>query len=104
MNLTDVENKWLQEASKSATEAIGKSAHFLSLYSGSYSKDAGCALQLGLAILMDKPLYFLVEEGVVMPKNLQRAASGIEHYKKGDSASLEAATMRLLGHVVLDRV
>lgn len=96
MKLDDEEKSWLKIAAERSFPKIDESAHFLSLYTEGYSRDPLCMLQLGYAIVMDKPLYFLVQRGATMPKALHRVASGIEYYNKNDKADLEAATTRLM--------
>lgn len=44
-------------------EKISQSEVFVSLVTPSYLNDPYCAMQLGLAILLDKPIYLLVKRG-----------------------------------------
>lgn len=80
----------------SMAEKIAESENFLSIFTENYKESATCALQLGMAILMEKPLFFVVPHGTKVPKSLQRVASGIEFFDKDDPESLRKATQRLL--------
>ena len=70
-----------------------QSAVFLAIFDGHYAENAICILQLGLAILLDKPIYMLVPKGTKVPEKLRRAADGIEEYHPDD---LGIATRRLM--------
>lgn len=94
MNLTSDQEKWLKKAVKSSGDKIEQSSVFLSLMSKSYKEDPLCALQLGIAVLLDKPIGILVEEGVEVPSGLAAFAKGIEPYK--DISNVTEAAGKLI--------
>lgn len=63
---------------------------FLSIVSPG-EPDAAWASQLGLAIEMDKPIYFLVDKGARVSNNMKRVAAHIEHFDSEDAASRDRA-------------
>lgn len=91
MNLTPKEHAWLVAAGKDSFAKVGSSAYFMSLMTPSYTHDPLCALELGYAILQNKPMFFAVEEGVSVPEVLRRLAVKIVFYKKDDKADFERA-------------
>lgn len=75
---------------------MGQSAICLSLFTDSYGKDVQSVVQFGLAVLLDKPIYLLVAEGVKIPEHVKKVSSGIEFYAPQNQESATAATHRLL--------
>ena len=53
------------------------------------------ALQLGIAVMLDKPIGLLVPFGVEVVDNLKRLAKGIEYFHLDDTVSMQGATKRL---------
>lgn len=107
MDKEDLEQ--LQKAVRSSGEKIEKSTIFLSIFSENYDREPQTILQFGLAILMDKPIFLVVPNGVKVPKNVERLAIGIEYFDYDDKASLEAATARIIekarsSHILENRV
>lgn len=55
---------------------------------------------MGLAVMMDKPILLLVEEGTVIPQNLHKMARTIKYYRRDhDADSLARATAEALGEL-----
>jgi hypothetical protein len=77
---------------------VKESATFLQLYTPNFDpqKDPAYALQLGAAILLDKPLVIIAPEGVTVPPKLRAVADAIQFYVEGDMPSMEQATRRAL--------
>jgi hypothetical protein len=84
--------KWIV----STAQKMGSSAMCLMLFTEDYARGMDFLLQFALAVVMDKPIYLLVEEGVKVPEHVKRVASAIEFYKPNDHQSMNAATTRLL--------
>jgi len=82
---------------------IENSKIFLSLFTKNYKEDPGCALQLGIAMMLDKPIGIMAEEGVVIPYKLAKVAEAIAWFKPGDEASMEESTKELMA-MLEDRV
>lgn len=67
---------------------IGKSDIFISIVTQSYLDSPYCAMQLGLAIILDKPIRLLVKEGTKLPKSLEKICERIEYYSNPDDIGL----------------
>lgn len=66
---------------------------FLSLFTEGYKEDYKCLAELGLAIMLDKPIALLVEKGTKVPENLKKIAIIEEYFgEKG----LKDATDRMM--------
>jgi hypothetical protein len=91
-------NEKLKAAAKENIEKINESAAFISLFNEKMADEPLPCLQLGLAMLLDKPIYLLVPEGDVLPENLKKVAVRIEYYKRdlNDMTSFQEAGKRLL--------
>jgi hypothetical protein len=85
--------KWIVQTA----QRMGSSAICLNIFTKDYASGMDSLLQFALAIMLDKPIYLLAEEGVVVPEHVKRIASAIEFYKPDDDGeSMKAATLRLL--------
>lgn len=95
MNLTDEEREWLCRAAKGSGEKIRDSSMFLSLYSPDFTKNPLCALQLGIAIMLDKPISIIAIKGQKIPDNLRKIAWHIEECEE-KPGEFEKASARLI--------
>lgn len=86
------EIKKMVEANEANMES---SALVLSIYSENYKKDLNGIVQIGLALVHDKPLFLLVPEGTVLGERLKRVADGVEFYREGNDESMQTAVRRL---------
>lgn len=86
----------VREAIKRNVGPLADSSVFLAILSDDYERDALAVLQLGLAVLMDKPIYLLVPKGTELKANVKRLAIDIEYFDREKPGSVEAATERLL--------
>jgi hypothetical protein len=91
MNEKDVEG--LREIVRGSLPGIKQSNAFLSLLSPDYEKDPVPVLQLGLAVLLDKPICILAIRGQKVPQSLRKLAFAVEEVEGDD---VEAATKRLM--------
>lgn len=66
--------EWLTRAFKENKSGIEKSGVFLSLFSGNMIKDSLACLQLGIAIMLDKPIVVLADQLEQIPRNLRKIA------------------------------
>ena len=71
-------------AFKSNFEKISNSDIFLSLVTQNYLNDAYCALQIGIALLLDKPIVVVIKEGIECPNKLAFVAKDIFYFKDDD--------------------
>ncbi len=70
--------------------AMGESAMCISIFTQNYKEGIDSLLQFAVAIMMNKPIWLMVPEGV------KRVADGWEFFKPGDKNSFETATKNLL--------
>lgn len=94
MNKKEIEQ--LLEIVKKSAEKIDQSTVFLSLFTDSYAKDPLVLMQLALALLLDKPLFFLVPHGVRLPPRLEQIADLVERYDPEDVKSAQEAVKAIL--------
>lgn len=86
---------WLKAVGRKSYDEINDSAAFLSLYTKNYKESPLCALQLGYAIMMNKPICLLVEKGEIVPQALRDIATTVDVFEPGDDASLKRAVERI---------
>ena len=79
-------------------QGLKDSEHFISIFTEEYMKDPLCLVQLGMAVMLDKPIFLMVEEGMwdTLPKNLKAIAKGMTPFKKGDRESMIKSSKELL--------
>lgn len=78
-------------------DRMGESAICLSIFTDDYKKGIDSLLQFAVAVMLDKPIFLLVQEGTTIPERVKRVADGIEFYKRdADGSSLKEASTRLL--------
>lgn len=75
---------------------------FLALFNEGWRKDPTCLVQLGFAMMLEKPILLLVPHGTRVPSALRRVADSVQYYDPDDRASFEAATTKILA--VIDRI
>lgn len=84
---------------RAATKGVVESAVFLQLFNAealTSGNDLAYALQLGAAILLDKPIVIVAPEGSVIPQKLQAVARSIQFFIPGNEESTLPATKRAL--------
>lgn len=93
--LIDKEHKELQDIVNDLAGKIDQSAFFLSLFTEKYSKDPVALMQLGMGIVLDKPIYILAPHGSTIPTNISRLAYGLFFYNPDDKTSVQDAMTEL---------
>ena len=88
------EKEW-RETLQRNKEALQDSAIFLQLWSDGISRDPLACLQLGLCIMIDKPIHIACPEGTVLPENMQRLARSVEYFKRDDQKDLARAAEKI---------
>lgn len=96
MNLTDEQIDELIEAAHRNAGMIQKSAVFMQIFTPNYAHDPIALIQMALAILMDKPILILAEEGTPISDKLRRFADDISFFVSGDQEGMKAATLKML--------
>jgi hypothetical protein len=72
-DLTPEQRKWIEDAFDGSREGISSSQLFVVGFSGK-KDDAVQCLQLGMAIMMNKPIIVLADDATPIPKTLERVA------------------------------
>lgn len=86
--------EYLRRAVSRTFDKVQQSNVFLALFTAAYQRDPQALMQLGMAVVLDKPILLLVESGTVIPENVRRLARAIETYTSLDDVGL--ASKRLL--------
>lgn len=94
-NLADLK-RWTQRVTKGQKE----SACFLELWSDKLredpSKEPISLMQLGYAMILDRPIVIVAPMGSNVPENIRRVARAVEFFHPDDEQSLQSATLRAL--------
>lgn len=78
-------------------EAMGRSSVVCTLFTNNYKESVQAWLEFSASVMLDKPIFLLVPEDVVIPKKVQLIADRIVRY--GPNKSLEDATKELQAFV-----
>lgn len=89
------ENNYMVNQVKANAEKIGESKIFVAFVSQNWIESPYCAMQLGIAILLNKPIRLMVPEGLNIPTNLKLLAEKIGVFKGPDDVGIVAE--KLLG-------
>ena len=73
------------------TEQIKSSEIFLTLFTQNYANSPLCLFQLAMAISLDKPIYLLIEEGIMPSTKIMKIIDGWEFFKRNDDADIKRA-------------
>ncbi len=92
--MNDEAKKWLEENAKASEEKIESSAIFMAIHSKGMKESPLCALQLGIAILLNKPIAVIALDGEPVSPMLEKLAFAVEHCKS-DSQDLKNVTQRI---------
>ena len=92
MNTQDDEFKqWLERNAADSGAKIKDSAIMASLVTENFMQSPLCALQIGFAILYDKPICLIVDETMTIPRSLSKAARAIEKVRLGNEEDMARA-------------
>jgi hypothetical protein len=90
----------LKDWTRKVTRGQKESAAFMSLWSDTMADDPSSepvpVMQLGYAMLLDKPIIVVARHGARIPENVKRVAVAVEFYDDGNTDSLHAATVRAM--------
>ncbi len=84
-------NRWVKDVAKTSGPKIQNSEVFTSIFTNNYIQSPQCALELGLAIMMDKPIVIVAIDDQQIPKHLTKIASCIERVKSNDKDGMDRA-------------
>lgn len=93
------EAQW-QESVRRNAEAMGQSSIFAQIWNPDGEHEALYCMQLGLAIMLNKPVHLLVPKGRVVPENMRRLARSIVEFEGKED--MERATSLLVQRAGLD--
>lgn len=81
--------RWLKEAVDRNREGMASSQIFVQLWDEQMAREPIAILQVGLAVLLDKPIYLVVPPGTRarLPRNLQALARDVLEIEVGDKES-----------------
>jgi hypothetical protein len=96
MKMSDKEQEQFKKAAIATGEKIEQSTIFLSLLSKDYKTDPVVALQLGIAILLNKPIAVISLNGEEIPEALKKLAFCVEQIDDRGKEGLQAATARII--------
>lgn len=88
--MSDWDREWLRKTH----EKIEGSGMFLSLFGENYKEDPTALVQLAFAMMLDKPIYIVAQEGSKIPKKFLKIAEGVEFYK--DQTDVQRAVQKLI--------
>lgn len=98
--MTDRELEELKRWTRLVTRGQKESASFMSLWNDKMATDpAGDpipVMQLGYAMLLNKPIIVVAPVGSIIPSNVLKVAVAVEYFHEGDVASAQDATRRAL--------
>lgn len=86
----------LIEWAKKATEHIADCSTFMSLWSADIDKDPVPVIQLGYAMMLDKPIIVIAPEGTHIPQNVRRVARSVKFFDPASEESMMLATKTAL--------
>ena len=79
------------------TQGVRESSCFMQLWNDAMldpAREPIPIFQLAYAMVLDKPIILVVPHGAKVPENIKRVARALEYFDYGDTASLQAATLR----------
>jgi len=88
-----VSDEALRKAVERTFDKVESSAIFVPLFTKAYSRDPRALMELGMALVLDKPIYLLVQRDTKLPENLRRLACGIEYFTAEDDVDLAATRL-----------
>jgi hypothetical protein len=93
---TRTDRRLFEEWARRALQGVKESATFLQIYNAKFDpyEDPAYALQLGAAILLDRPIVIITPEGTTVPPKLAAIASSLQFYVPDDQESMYLATRR----------
>lgn len=95
MKIDAATKKWLKANVDANAPAMESSTAFVSIFTKDYYKDPSCALQIGLAVLMDKPIIIIADERETVPLHLVKIARVIERINIDDPKAMQRASLSI---------
>ena len=76
--LDEKTKEWLDKVGKDSYEKIEMSSSFAGVVTSSFLKSPLCALQIGYAVILGKPIILIVDKNLQLPQSLVKIAGLIE--------------------------
>jgi len=96
MRYGEMKMKDIKEIAEENYKAIAGSTVFIQLHNKKMTEEPIPLMQLGLAIMLDKPIGLMVQEGEQLPEKLKKVADAITYFDKADGGSVKKATSELM--------
>lgn len=93
--MSEKTNEWLVASIKRNLKPMADSTMFVQLFSGGVEEDPNAVLQLGMAMMLDKPIALVVLDGVKVPKNIEKVAIAIERVSRDDPEMARKASEKI---------
>lgn len=88
-------NQWLKDASEGTIPKLEQSGAYAGIVTEAFLKDPLCALQLGYAIILDKPIALIADRNVKLPESLVKVAKLIERVDTKSKADMQRASQSI---------
>lgn len=92
MKRTPELDAWLDEASKNSLPKMQQSGTYMGVVTSDFLKDPLCALQLGYAMILDKPIVLIADKNLKIPASLTKIAKVIERVDINNKNDMKRAT------------
>lgn len=86
---TDEFSTWLKKASDGSLGKMQGSSLYAGVVTSNFLKDPLCVLQLGYAIVLDKPIILIVDKRMWIPESLLKVAKLIERVDLDNQSDLK---------------
>jgi nucleoside 2-deoxyribosyltransferase len=93
-----VDSQSFEEVTRRSSEKIHNSEFYIALVTNHYLMNPTCAIELGVAILEDKPIILLIKDGTQVSSSLKRIAQVCKTFK--NSADFERVAIDALKAIV----
>jgi len=91
--------RWINNIANNSGEKIEGSDAFVSIYSSNYHESPQAALELGIAVMTDKPIGIIVLDGQKVSENIKRLAYAVEYVSDNSAVEMARASKRILDKI-----
>lgn len=97
MDLTNEQKKWVKDSIERNLNGMNQCRTMVSIWSGDCARDPLMVLQMGLAVMLDKPIAILCVKNTPIPENIRKLAFAIEFVDKVEDS--KDAILRIMDKV-----
>lgn len=94
-------SEWMDDVIENSGSKIKASDVFTTMFTKNYLENPQCLLELGIAIVLDKPIVIIAVDGIKVPENLKKIAVMVETVDGKSKHDMKRA-MRCIGKVLDD--